>query len=127
MVARNFAQDERASRIAGPINYHPLAGVSQSLKELQERHNVAARACQDPNIGECRRQPREKEESSNDGAPHQNLPMAVQQRGARGAVPTEVETLDYDHGCRTWDAAHIGLPIYLRPPGVTRFKDQAEP
>jgi hypothetical protein len=100
-VAGNFAQDERASRIAGPINYHPLTGVPQGLKELQERHNVAARACQDPHVGECRRQQGEKEEGSNDGAPHQNLLMAVQQRGAHGPVPTGVETLDYDQVCRT--------------------------
>jgi hypothetical protein len=73
-VARNFAQNERASRIAGPINYHPLAGVPQGLKELQERHNVAAWACEDPHVGECRRQRGEKEESRNDGAPHQKSP-----------------------------------------------------
>jgi hypothetical protein len=83
MVARNFAQHESTGRIAGSIDYDPFAGVLESLKEVEERHHIAARTCEDPHVGQCGRQAEEKKGSSYYRAPHRNLPMVAGERGPR--------------------------------------------
>ena len=82
-VARNFAQHESAGRIAGSIDYDPFAGALESLKEVEERHHIAARTCEDTHVGQCGRQADEKKSSGYYRAPHRNLPMVAGERGPR--------------------------------------------
>jgi hypothetical protein len=79
----NLTQHEGAGREARPVDDDPFAGVLESLKEVEERHHIAARTCEDPHVGQCGRQADEKKSSSYYRAPHRHLPMVAVERGPR--------------------------------------------